>query len=152
MWPARLGELVTCFILFSMFLLCFLTCYLFLDILLAHKTYTKLRRSTSPIARPEDYLAESGLRHQIACSNHSLSMLANPVFLVSHLVFVFQRDAERHPTDILFSTIQPGHPNGIVQIHHPLVVQTRTPDCCCSHLRYPTLRSMVTFLVPTLVV
>ena len=113
--------------------------YLFLDISLAHKTYTKLRRSTSPIPRPEDYLAESGLRHQIACSNHSLSMLANPVFLVSHLVFVFQCDAERHPTDILFSTIQPGHPNGIVQTHHPLVVQTRTPGCCCSHLRYPML-------------
>ena len=84
MWPARLGELVTCFILFSMFLLCFLTCYLFLDTFLTRRirSYdvtrsprsTKITRKRTIVvntifstqafcftnhACPEDYLAKS---------------------------------------------------------------------------------------------
>ena len=118
--PRRVGDVFH--FVFDAFTL-FFGIYLFLDISLAHKTYTKLRRSTSPIARPDDYLAESGLRHQIACSNHSLSMLANPVFLVSHLVLVFQRYAERHPhrySLLCHSVRWGGHLNGIVQTCHPL--------------------------------
>ena len=83
-WPARLGELVTCFILFSMLLLCFLTYYLFLDIFLTRRIRrydvtrspctTKITRKRTIVvntmfstqafcftnhACPEDYLAKS---------------------------------------------------------------------------------------------
>ena len=119
-WPSRLGELVTCFILFSMFYFVFLACYLFLDTFLTRRIRSydvtrspriaNINRKQTIVVNLTDVSlrsAKSGSRHQSVCSNHISSTLTDPVLPVSNLVFVFQCDAEHHPTDILFSTFSP---------------------------------------------
>ena len=167
MWPARLGELVICFILFSMFLLCFFGMFLFLDTFLTRRIQSydvtrspriaNINRKQTIVVNLTDVSlrsAESGSRHQSACSNHTSSTLTNPVLPVSNLVFEFQHDAERHPTVILFSTFSPlgrTPKQNCTNTLSSLVVHARTPDCCCSRLGYPALCSMGMFLGPALV-